>query len=90
MESAAVCKRYGGPVTVICCGVIIPTEGLHTQVWEVEAATGGSLSRLYFLFLYLFLQLYGYFESETDEFICKHYFLVGNGKGSASRLVASA
>lgn len=40
MESAAVCKRYGGPAAVMGSGVITPAEGLHTQVWKAEAATG--------------------------------------------------
>lgn len=50
MESAAVCNRDGGPAAVMCCGLITPAEGLHKQVWEVEAAKEGSFEQTLFSF----------------------------------------
>lgn len=50
VESAAVCKRYGGPVPVMCCGLITPAVGLHTQETEVEAAKEGCFEQTLFSF----------------------------------------
>lgn len=50
MESTAVCKRYGGPLWVMCCGLITPAEGLHTQETEIEAAMGVRFEQTLFSF----------------------------------------
>lgn len=44
------CKRNGGPTAVMGCGLITPAEGLHTQVWEVEAAKVARFEQTLFSF----------------------------------------
>lgn len=45
------CNRDEGPAVVICFVLITPTEGIHTQETEVEAAYGGSFEQTLFFFV---------------------------------------
>jgi hypothetical protein len=63
-----VCKREGGPAAVMCCGLNTPAEGLHTQVWEVEAAKGESFEQTLFSFSITISVIMWTFEGRNSLF----------------------